>query len=313
MATAATDSWRDWLSDFSHSKLRYLARRLAAGARLGHHRSKTKGPGVEFQGHREYAPGDDLRRLDRRALLRHGKYLLREFQVETDQPLHLIVDLSESMRYADGPEQPSKLFLATLLAASSALIARRTADPVGLSLYPNAQNGSTKLEKVFLPPRAGSEPGERLLDALELASGSTSLGSTRNLKEALTEAALRIPSGTTILWFSDFLDPLDGLESEIALLSEKQRTLIGIRIETSREGEFPFTGPMRFVDPETGREVETNADQAKERYLSARAQHFAHLEQILLSCRATTIVARTSEEPLAPLELLGQHLRGPLP
>ena len=63
----------------SLSPLRVKAKTLADGVWTGGHRSKRRGSGVEFGGHRAYVPGDDLRWLDRRALPRHGRLIVREF------------------------------------------------------------------------------------------------------------------------------------------------------------------------------------------------------------------------------------------
>ena len=44
------------------------------------HRSVRRGAGVEFGGQRPYVPGDDLRFLDRRSLMRHDRLMVREFE-----------------------------------------------------------------------------------------------------------------------------------------------------------------------------------------------------------------------------------------
>src|SRR5262249_32964690 len=65
--------------------LRLKARAVAEGVYAGMHRSARKGAGVEFGGQRPYVPGDDLRFFDRRALLRHDRLMVREFETETDR------------------------------------------------------------------------------------------------------------------------------------------------------------------------------------------------------------------------------------
>jgi uncharacterized protein (DUF58 family) len=83
--------------------LRITARHVADGVAAGGHRSRRRGAGVEFGGHREYIPGDDLRWLDRHALMRHGKLLIREFETETDRSVWLLVDATPSMGFR-GPQ-----------------------------------------------------------------------------------------------------------------------------------------------------------------------------------------------------------------
>ena len=75
--------------------LRLRARLVAEGAWAGMHQSPRRGAGVEFGGHRAYTPGDDLRFIDRHALMRHGELMIREFETETDRDLRLLVDEDE--------------------------------------------------------------------------------------------------------------------------------------------------------------------------------------------------------------------------
>ncbi len=79
--------------------LRLKARAIAEGVYAGAHRSFRKGAGVEFGGQRPYVPGDDLRFIDRRALLRHDKLMVREFETETDRAVWLCVDATASMSF----------------------------------------------------------------------------------------------------------------------------------------------------------------------------------------------------------------------
>src|SRR5215472_2955382 len=83
----------------SLAPLRLRSRLVAEGVYAGAHRSARRGAGVEFGGHRAYLPGDDLRWLDRRSLLLHDRLLVRQFEMETDRALRLVVDATASMGY----------------------------------------------------------------------------------------------------------------------------------------------------------------------------------------------------------------------
>src|SRR5690242_5453469 len=95
--------------------LRLRARSVADGVYAGMHRSPRRGAGVEFGGHREYVLGDDLRFVDRHALMRHGRLLIRQFETETDRTLCLVVDASASMAYSSERAPVSKLSYASLV------------------------------------------------------------------------------------------------------------------------------------------------------------------------------------------------------
>src|ERR1700684_3071239 len=113
--------------------LRLRSRLVAEGVYAGGHRSARRGAGVECGGHREYAPGDDLRWLDRRSLLRHERLLVRQFETETDRALRLVVDATASMGYRGSLAPGAKLAFAAVVAAALARIALSRGDPVGLS------------------------------------------------------------------------------------------------------------------------------------------------------------------------------------
>ena len=60
----------------------------------GRHRSPIRGSSLEFAAYREYAPGDDLRRLDWRVHGRSDRYYVKQFEADTNLRLCLVVDTS---------------------------------------------------------------------------------------------------------------------------------------------------------------------------------------------------------------------------
>jgi uncharacterized protein (DUF58 family) len=307
---------REALLTLELGDLRVQARELAAGYQLGSHLSSKKGPGMEFLGHRAYTPGDDLRHLDRRSLLRHKRYLLREFQVETERPIHLIVDASASMNFADpndmavgkapsgGPR--SKSGFARLLAATLALLAARAGDPVGLSIV----NGDDRPGKLpdFLPPKGGNEQMERIFVQLETAADADT--SKDRAREVLLETLSRVPARATIIWLGDFLDEMTEYEPYFAALGAKGRTLVLVQVLTQTEATFPFRGPVVFVDPETQTRHETDAQKAREEYLSALGAHNRRLMDVALGLGAKFAQLTTDRDPRELLELLSRQRGG---
>ena len=60
------------------SNLRLKARWVVDGFMAGLHRSRAKGFSVEFEQHREYAPGDEIRRIDWKALGKLDRYFVKD-------------------------------------------------------------------------------------------------------------------------------------------------------------------------------------------------------------------------------------------
>src|SRR5689334_15240016 len=104
MSTPATkDDPRKYLDPLTLAKVRSLelkARLIVEGYLSGQHKSPYHGFSVEFAQHREYVPGDDIKHIDWKVWGRTGRFYLKQYEEETNHVLWLLVDISESMRYA---------------------------------------------------------------------------------------------------------------------------------------------------------------------------------------------------------------------
>jgi uncharacterized protein (DUF58 family) len=78
-------------------KMRFTPQRHVEGAYSGRHASRRKGGAGEFVDFREYTPGDDLRRVDWKAMGRMDRAYLKLYQDETDLNCTLLIDTSGSM------------------------------------------------------------------------------------------------------------------------------------------------------------------------------------------------------------------------
>src|ERR1700691_6776308 len=82
-----------------------LCRTNLSGAVGPEHRSRTRGPGMEFSDYRRYSSGDDPRYLDWSAYLRLGKLFLKLYETERHVPVRILLDRSESMGYDDATKE----------------------------------------------------------------------------------------------------------------------------------------------------------------------------------------------------------------
>src|SRR3990172_601697 len=134
------------------------ARLIVEGYISGKHKSPYHGFSVEFAEHREYTPGDDLKHLDWKVLGKTDRLYIKQYEEETNLRSYLLVDTSESMKYAS-PGNISKLEYALYIAASLTYMLVRQQDSVGLVLFDNAV-------KKFVP--ASSSPAHLRLILHEL-------------------------------------------------------------------------------------------------------------------------------------------------
>ena len=84
------------------ARLEIQARQIVEGFLSGGHRSPYFGQSVEFVQHREYVPGDDVRRIDWKVWSKTDKVYVKLYEEDTNLRTTLIVDLSESMRFGSG-------------------------------------------------------------------------------------------------------------------------------------------------------------------------------------------------------------------
>src|SRR2546423_1864120 len=94
-------------------RLDFISRRVLAGRMKGERRTRRRGESIEFADFRDYAAGDDLRRLDWNVYARLDKLFLKLFLEEEDLSGYILVDASASMGYGE----PQKLPFAQRLAA----------------------------------------------------------------------------------------------------------------------------------------------------------------------------------------------------
>jgi uncharacterized protein (DUF58 family) len=244
----------------SLAPLRLKARAVADGVYAGAHRSFRKGAGVEFGGQRPYVPGDDLRFFDRRALLRHDKLMVREFETETDRALWIVLDATASMSYR-GPAAPgAKLAYAGLVAAALARVAVASGDPVGL-----AWMGGVGVHG--LPPLAGREAFERIVGAIEgAAAAGDAAADPRAMERTLAPIGRRARRGSVVLLLSDLIDLPDRALPGFSALATGGRTLIAARVLDPAEKDLGFSGTVRLRALEGETVVEADADLVRPAY-----------------------------------------------
>jgi uncharacterized protein (DUF58 family) len=246
--------------------LRLRARAVADGVQPGLHRSRRRGPGVEFGGHRVYVPGDDLRWLDRHVLMRTGRLLIREFETDTDRALSLLIDATASMGYRSAEAPVSKFEYAAVVAAALARIAVAGGDAVSLDFI-----GGLRCPP--LPSAGGRAAFDRLVEALESARVGGDLHDDLDaFSRFVTAVARRARRGAIVIVLSDLVDvPEGGLERTLTLATSG-RTLVAVRVLDPLEARFPFAGPVRLWSTEGSAVVETEG-------LAARSKYLARLEE----------------------------------
>jgi uncharacterized protein (DUF58 family) len=93
----------------SLGRIEIIARWVVDGFLSGLHRSPKKGFSVEFAEFRPYQPGDDLRFIDWRVVARADRWVVKQFEEETNTRAAIVLDVSRSMDWTGSPERLTKL------------------------------------------------------------------------------------------------------------------------------------------------------------------------------------------------------------
>lgn len=128
-------------------------------------KTSRPGSGIDILGCREYAPGDDVRRINWRASARREELIVNLFEQERMTDVNIIIDARAHMHLQIGGVKTFDLVVRA--AASVASYFLRMGNRVGLMIYGDALN--------WTYPAAGRLQMERLLYALALARPSTRL------------------------------------------------------------------------------------------------------------------------------------------
>src|SRR5258707_9612455 len=90
------------------SKMELVARQLMDGYVQGMHRSPHIGFALDFAQHRQYVPGDDIKRIDWRVYAKADRYYIKQYEVTTNLRAHVVLDCSGSMAYQGVADPLSK-------------------------------------------------------------------------------------------------------------------------------------------------------------------------------------------------------------
>ncbi len=296
-----SDSIKNGLDWGNLVPLRLKAQTIADGIWAGSHRSPRKGSGIEFGGHRDYVPGDDLRWLDRHALMRHAKLMVRQFETETDRTLLLVLDASRSMAFRSKRAPAAKLAYAALLAAALGKVALAGGDPVGIDWLGGDQ--------LALKATAGRDAFERLVATLE-ASTPGGTPDAKALDIVLARVARRAPRGTVIVLLSDLIDLPSASAEAFAALGARDRKLLVVRVLDPLEADFPFDEPVRLRASEGNSVVETDEAMARKGYLQALRELTQAWEDQLIPRGGRLVQATSTDDPLGVVRAMLRAIEG---
>jgi len=246
-------------------QLMLAASRVRAGAIQGERRSVKRGTSIEFADYRNYAPGDDLRRLDWNIYARLGRPLTRLYEDEEDLAVHLLLDCSASMDWGEGDAH--KFNFARRLIAGLGYVSLTTNDRLVIGSMGGEQFG----------PARGRNYSISLLNYMVKLKAAGRI----DINAALKDYALKSGRPGLTIIVSDLFTPNGFIDGINALLS-KGHEIVLIHVLSPDEIEPPLAGDLRLIDVETGGVQEVSIDGGMRDLYIKRVQ--AWREDIRLEC-----------------------------
>lgn len=277
--------------------LRLRVQQVVDGAFSGIHRAVHRGSTVEFAEHKEYSPGDDLRRLDWKAYAKFDRFYVREFEAETELRAFLLLDRSGSMGYG---APLTKLEYGGVLVGSLASILARQGDRPALMAYAEAVDR-------YLPPRSRSQHLGALLGALEEMSpaGKTSL------ERAVGQLSEIVGRRSLVVVVSDLFGVEEEALSMLRELRARQHRVVVVHLLHRDELEFPFQRLTIFEAMEAERELLVDPPGVRQLYLKELERFCERVRESCQRGRVEYLRVSTTDAVDGVLRHLMDPQRGP--
>ena len=276
------------------NELRYIevraARRIRT-LRIGTYSSRLRGDGFDFDQHRRYTQGEDVRRIDWNATARFGVPFLRQTYAERELEMILAVDLSPSMQF--GSTRRTKQEALTLVTASLLFSAVAYHINTGFLAF---TDGVIK----WTAPVADKGHAWSTLTNLWAVKPR---GHRTAVLAAVRHLLGRLKRTTLIFLVSDFVTDEDlGASRELAMLAARH-DVVAVVLGDPAETRLPVGGGfVRVRDLESGAELTVGlTDEVRELYARAIRQHQGELELVFYRTGMDHVFVDTQRDVVEPL------------
>ena len=247
--------------------LELLARTVVDGFINGLHHSPYFGLSVDFAEHRQYTPGDDIRRVDWRVFGRTDRFYVKEFEADTNANFVVLFDISKSMDYASNGI--TKLDYGRYLAACLTYFSRGQRDRVGMVSFDSDV-------REYVPASA------KHLDIVLHGIDNLAATDAGSFEGPITRIAEMLNRRSILLVISDLYEEPSKVVDSLNLLRHKGNDVIVFHVLDPAEIEFPFDSAAHFLDMESGESIPVVPDTLREQYLALMNEHVKTLEQRLV-------------------------------
>ena len=229
-----------------------FAKSVVDGYFSGRHRAVNYGSSAQFKDYVAYQPGDELSKIDWRLYGKSGRLFTKKYDNETDMMVYLIVDMSASMGYG---KDLTKGLLAGRIAAALAYLMINQGDKVSLILFD---------QKVinYMPPGGTRSHLYNVISALEESDPSLKT----DICAALNECQGLLKKRGRLVVISDFWGADTKLFDALSQFLHRKFEILLMHIYDEDEMSLPQYDNVRFVDMESGEEIQLEPDEIRAQY-----------------------------------------------
>lgn len=277
---------KEIISGFKHLEL--LANQVVEGFISGMHKSPFHGFSAEFAEHKIYNSGESTKNIDWKLFAKTDRLYTKRYQEETNLRCHLIIDNSSSMHYPKLNNNDlffhNKIGFSVLASAVLMNLLKKQRDAVGLSVY------SDKYE--YYAPEKGSDRHHRMiLNTLENLLENPKEAKSTDTITYLHQIAEKVHRRSMIILFTDMFQNSADKEKLFNALQHlkhnKHKVVIFHVYDKKTEINFDFdNAPRKFIDLETGEQINIFADNIKEAY---EEQVNLYFKDIAMTCAQNKI------------------------
>ena len=248
-------------------RLDLLARTVVEGFINGLHRSPYLGFSVDFAEHREYMPGDDIRRIDWKVFARSDRFYVKQFEADSNSNFMCILDVSRSMSFTS--KRLTKLDYGRYLAACLTYFASKQRDRVAFASFDD--------DVVDFVPASAKHLDTILhvIDRIEPGGGSD----LENPMLKITEAAKRRGIAVVI---SDFYEQPRQVVDAILHLRHRGHDVIAFQVLDPAEISFTFDEAATYEDMETGAQIPVVPSRLRQQYKQMMDEHLESISKLML-------------------------------
>jgi uncharacterized protein (DUF58 family) len=265
------------------------ADRIAATVAHGIHGRRRAGPGETFWQFRQYQQGEGAHLVDWRRSASSDHLFVREREWEAAHTLYLWPNMSTSMDFKSHLSATSKADRALVLMLGAAELLVRGGERVAFL-------GLTQ-------PTASRRATQKLAEAIVMKESAHAAQSE--------PPATRLTRFSTVLLFSDFLDPIEKVRETIEAMGAAGATGHLVQVLDPAEETLPYSGRTEFLSPDgSQRWIADRAESLRERYRARLLAHRAAIQEIAHRLGWSFLVHHTDRPASEPLLSLLMRLQG---